>query len=347
MADLLAKQETQSLSVSRGQELTGQVISIDSKEVILDLGTKSEGVLSIKDLSPKEREDLKVGSNLKVFVTFPENESGQVVLALRKAIGKASSAVKWDKFEQALNSGRSFTGKGVEVNKGGLIVEVADVRGFLPSSQVALSQITDLEDLVGKDIAVTVIEVDPSQNRLIFSQKASISETIKEQLKKLSIGDKVSGKVAAVLPFGIFVTLDSGVEGLVHISEIAWEKIEDPGKLFKVGDSVEAEVISLDSNTNRVNLSIKQLQTDPFLEISKKFAQDDVVKGVVSKVNSTGVFLNLENGAEGLIYASKLEAGVEYQVGLKVQALVDSIDSAKRRISLVPFLKTTKGLIYK
>lgn len=347
MADLLAKQDLKKLSISRGQELVGQVVAITESEVTFDLGTKSEGVLTKKDLSGEQIKSLKIGDKLPVFVTLVENEAGQVLLSLKKATPRGIQNPKWDKFLSASKEGKTFTGKGVEVNKGGLIVEVGEVRGFLPASQVSLSQASALEDLIGKDVTVTVIEIDPSQNRLIFSQKANVSEEVKEKLGKIKLGDKVNGKVAAVLPFGIFVTLPDGVEGLVHVSEISWEKVEDPGKLFKVGDNVSTQVISVDSNTNRVNLSIKQTKTDPFLEIANKYKKDDVVKGIVSKVSNIGVFVTLGDNLEGLIHTSKIEQGTIYEVGQKVTALVDNIDPVKRRIALVPFITTTKGLIYK
>lgn len=347
MADLLAKETEKKLNISRGQELEGQIVQITPKEVILDLGLKSEGVLSKKDLPEDQLKSLKLGDKLKVFVNLTENESGQIVLGAHKSSSKSPSGAKWDKFEAALNSNRTFSGKGIEVNKGGLIVEVGEVRGFLPSSQVSLSQVGDIEELVGKDILVTVIEVDPNQNRLIFSQKTNVSEEVKDTLSKISVGDKVKGSVAAVLAFGVFVTLNDGVEGLVHISELAWEKVEDPGKLYKVGDSVEALVTSVDPNTNRVNLSIKQLLKDPFEETSKKYSKEMIVKGTVLKITSMGVFVSLEGGLEALIPSSKLDTSQKYEVGQNISAIVDNIDIVKRRIYLVSFITSTKDLIYK
>lgn len=348
MADLLAKQDKKTLSLNRGQEVEGEVVSILGQEIILDLGLKAEGILQKRDLAPETAANLKVGDKLLTFVLVPENESGQVVLGLQKAILRGDKSLpRWAKFEEALQSNRSLTGKGLEINRGGLIVEVNGVRGFLPSSQVSLSQAAKLDELVGQDLTVNVIEVDPSQNRLIFSQKANITEDVKKKLTLLKIGEKVKGKVVAVLPFGVFVTLDGGVEGLVHISEIAWEKVEDPASLYKVGDEVEAQVQATDVNTGRVNLSVKQLATDPFLERAKDFQTDDIIKGEISRITSTGVFVSLEGGVEGLIHATKTEAETEYKVGESVTCLIDSVDNQKRRVNLVPFITSTKDLIYK
>lgn len=350
MADLLAKQstslETKVLRLSRGQELTGEVIAVLSQELILDLGTKAEGVMPRRELPEDIKSSVKAGDKLPVYVIISENESGQVVLGYKKAPTKFVP-LKWEKFQKAINSDKVFKSKGLEVNKGGLIVEVDGIRGFVPSSQVNLSKVSNLEDLVGEEVMLNVIEVDPGQNRLIFSQRVAVSDEVKETFKKLKVGDEVSGKVAAVLPFGIFVSLNDGAEGLVHISELSWEKVEEPGKLFKIGDSVSAKIVSLDGNTHRVNLSVKQLTEDPFVRASQNYKKEDVVKGEITRINNMGVFVQLENSLEGLIPTLKIGQGEEYKVGSKVTALIDNIDSAKRRIYLSPFITTTKGLIYK
>ncbi len=368
MADLLAKNEYQTKSATRGQEIEGEVISIQKQDIILDLGTKSEGVLQKKDLTPEQAANLKIGDKLLTFVLQSENESGQVILGLQKALSKSGPLTgNWRKFQEAQEKNQVVKGMGIELNKGGLIVEVSGIRGFLPSSQVALSQVSNLDELVGKNLDVTIIEVDPNQNRLIFSQKSVISEDTKQNLSKLKVGDKVKGKVAAVLQFGIFVSLPDKVEGLVHVSEISWEKTEDPSTLYKVGDEVEAKVLSVDSQSGRVNLSIKQLAEDPFSKIAAHFQPDDVIKGTVTKVTTNGVFVELEDPeggvvegpglsvvegpglsvVEGLIQNTKLDSDTTYEIGQKITCLVDSVDKNKRRINLAPFVTSTKDLIYK
>ncbi len=349
MADLLAQQAKKPLNLNRGEEVEGSVIAITDSEVILDLGTKAEGVIYRKDLTDEQSQTLKVGSTLKAFVVVPENESGQALLTLQRAQGGRGSALgaKWAKFQESKDRNHTFIGKGIEVNKGGLIVEVSGVRGFLPSSQVNLSQAANIEELIGQDIEVTLIEVDPAQNRLIFTQKTKVSEDVKSKISQIKTGDTVKGSVAAVLPFGIFVSLPDGVEGLVHISEIAWEKAENPTQNFKVSDEVEAKVVSLDADTGRVNLSIKQLAADPFGAASENFQPDDVVKGEVTKVTTQGVNISLKDGVEGFVPAAKMDPSVSYEVGQTTNFLVDTVDSNKRRILLTPFLTSTEGLIYK
>ncbi len=347
MADLLAKQESKNIAITRGQEVEGTVVAILTSEIILDLGTKAEGVLQKKDLQTEALEKLKVGDKLKAIVIYTENDSGQTVLSLCKGAGGKPGRYSddWQKYIDAKESGEVFTAKGLEVNKGGLIVEIGKMRGFLPTSQVSLSKADNLDELIDQNIQVTVIEADPKQNRLILSQQTQVTEEVKDKLSSLKAGDEVKGKVAAVLPFGIFVSLEGGVEGLVHISELSWEKVEEPGSLFKVGDEVSAKVISTDHATGRVNLSVKQLSKDPFSEKIKDLQPNDVIKGEVTKISSMGVFVNLEAGVEGLVAASLVDS--EYKIGESAQFLIDSIDNQKRRVNLAPFVTSTKGMIYK
>lgn len=356
MADLLAKQDKISINLYRGQETSGTVVAILEKEIILDLGTKAEGVLPKRDLTEPQIETLKVGDKLDVFVAQSESESGQVILSSYKPqrlapkgsfFGKQSFPQdKLGRFENLKNSGKTVVGKGIELNKGGLIVEVEGVRGFLPTSQMSLTSAATLEELIGEDLEVKVIEIDSAQNRLIFSQKTELSEEEKKELSKLKIGDTITGKVAAIMPFGVFVSIESGGEGLVHISEVSWEKTEDASTLFKSGDSVTAKVVSVDTTTGRVNMSIKQMGVDPFKALAEKYSPDDVIKATVSKVSSQGIFFNLD-GVEGFMSSVKQEAEGKYEVGQSLNVLVDNIDTNKRRVNLVPFVTSTKDLIYK
>lgn len=347
MADLLAKQTDSNLKLERGQEVECEIIQITDSEAIVDLGSKAEGVLSIKEFPADKQDSLKIGDKVKAYVVRTENESGQVVLELYKTLPtKGKGNPRLEKFISAQRSGQVLKGRGMEVNRGGLVVEIDKVRGFLPSSLVSLSQAANLEELIDKDIQVTVVEVDPAQNRLILTQKANVSEETKAKLGKLKQGDKVSGEVIGVLSFGVIVKLEDGVEGLVHVSELSWDKVEDPSTLFKVGDKVEAQVISVDLDTGKANLSIKQLAADPFADKAKDYMPDDVVKATVTKVTGQGVFLEVD-GLEGFIPSGKLEADETYEIGKSLNCLVDSVDTQKRRLNLAPFITSTKDLIYK
>lgn len=353
MADLLAKQDKQTLRLNRNQEVQGTIVAILDSEIILDLGTKAEGALPKRDLSPEQVANLKVGDRLEVFVISPENESGQVVLSLQRSVlgRNPQMAAKWRKFEEAGRNNQTLKGKALEVNKGGLVVEINSLRGFLPSSQVSLEQASNLDKLIGQELSVSVIEVDPSQNRLILTQKHQVSEETKKKLSQLKLGDKIKGKVAEVLPFGLFIK-ELGddlneVEGLVHISEVAWERSDNVLENFAPGQEIEAAIVNVEPENGRINLSIRQLSEDPFEEIAKKYMPDDVVKGEVTKVNSSGVSVVLPDGLEGIIPAGKLDGTQEYKEGEEVTVLIDTIDTSRRRILLSPFLTSTEGLIYK
>lgn len=354
MEKLLASQPQKNINLYKNQEVMGEVITKSDKEVILDLGSKSEGVLSSRELSDKLA-DLKVGDKLKVYVVVPENEYGQTIVSLHATVNKMSSGlgkgrgINWDKFIQAQNQKSKLSGKVLEINKGGLIVAVESSRGFLPNSQVGFELLSKagkgLEDLVGQSLTVTVIEIDQNNNKLIFSQRGQVSPEVKKKLSSFVRGQKVTGKVIAVLPFGLVVDVE-GSEGLVFIWEIDWEKVEDLSKLYQAGDEVEVLVTGLDEDLGRLNLSIKQLTEDPFAKLSEKFPADEVVKGEITQVSDAGVVVALD-GVEGFLPASKLSPDITYEIGKQMSFLVDGVDVGRRRINLAPFVTTTEGLIYK
>ncbi len=349
MAELLAKQEHHVKKLSRGDSIEGTIITINPQELILDLGAKSEGVLAKKDINGELFKKLQVGNTLSVFVLSSENESGQVVLSMQRSMSNIKgNASKIQRFLDHLQSKKILTAKVMEANKGGLIVEVNGTRGFLPSSQLTLRAAMDIDSLVGKEIKVVVIEADPGQNRLIFAQKIEVSDELKAKLNQVQPGQSVKAKVEAILPFGIFVTaLELDLEGFVHISEASWEKLADLNSVFQAGQELDTKVLSVDFENARLNLSVKGLSEDPFGEATKDFQVDDVIKATVNKISNLGVHFVLAGGVEGLLPASKIETGSEYQVGEAVTLTVDSIDAQKRRINLVPFITSTKDLIYK
>lgn len=348
MEELLASQNKKFTTLNRGQEVEGEIVSITDREVILEIGAKSEGVLPKKELAQKE---IKIGDKIKAFVQLPENESGQVALSIYSAQPKFSSRGKtsWTKFIQAQNQKNKLRSKVIEVNKGGLIVEVEGTRGFLPNSQVGYDALSKsgkgMEELVGADLVVSVIEVDQENNKLIFSQRGQVSDEVKNKLKEFKNGQKLTGKIVAILPFGLVVDID-GVEGLVFISDVSWERQEDLTKLYSVGDEVEVMVVGLDEELGRLNLSIKQLSEDPFLQIAQNYPPDEVVKGEITGVSEAGVTVALEQ-AEGFLPSSKMEQGTTYEVGKSMSFLVDEVDSNRRRVDLAPFVTSTEGLIYK
>lgn len=353
MEQLLASAPQKLVSLSRNQEVLGEVVAITQKEVVLDLNSKSEGIIPKKEFGG-QISDLKIGQKIKAYVLEVENESGQTVLSLNptqlKASRKRRGGTSYDNFIQAQKQNRELTGVIVEANKGGLIVEVSGQMGFLPNSQVGfdlLSKISkDSSDLIGQSIKLNVIEIDEENNRLIFSQRTKLSDDYKKQLEEFKNKEQVTGKIVAILPFGLVVNVE-GLEGLVFINDVAWEKMDDLNTNFKVGQEIEAKVTGIDLELGRINLSIKHLSKDPFGEISKKFQPDDVVKGEVTSVTDVGVVMKLEGGVEGFLPISKMPAGQSYSTGNTISLLVDSVDLQRRRINLAPVITSTEGLIYK
>lgn len=369
MEELLASQTQKPVSIFRGKEVEGEVVSITDKEIILDLGTKSEGVVSTRDFQEPQLKDLKVGSKLKAFVYMSENEHGQTLLSLQRQAPRMQSDersfrggssrggksrggkfIDWSRFIQAQNQKSKMQGSVLEVNKGGLIVESAGIRGFLPNSQVGFELLSKagagMDSLIGQDLTVTVIEVDQDNNKLIFSERGQVSEVVKERLKTFKAGQKTFGKIVAILPFGLVVDVE-GSEGLVFISDVSWEKVEDLSKIFSTGQELEVLVSSIDNELGRLNLSVKQLSEDPFGKIAEDYPVDEVVKGTVSEVSPSGVVVKLSGGIEGFLPVSKMSPDTVYEPEKSMTFLVDGVDSQKRRINLAPFVTSTAGLIYK
>lgn len=340
MADLLTQTGYTLKGLKRGDLVEGVITSLAPHEILIDAGAKSEGLVSERDfnLISDLLKTLKVGDKVTAYVISPEDESGHIILSLRKA----GLDYKWKTLLEAKEKGEIVTVRGLEVNRGGLIVDWQNLRGFIPASQIDISYINKPQELIGQEIQVKILEIEQKNNRLIFSQKAALSKEdelkIKEKLSKIKIGETYEGVATGVTSFGVFVNID-GVEGLVHISEIAWEKINDPKEHFRLGDKVKVLVLETDKKTGRLNLSIKKLSPDPYEKLSKDYTQQKIIKGEITKLTSFGAFVRLEGSVEGLIHVSKIPPNRELKVGEEVECLIESIDSQKRKISLALVLK--------
>ncbi|MBU2051893.1 MAG: S1 RNA-binding domain-containing protein [Patescibacteria group bacterium] len=331
--------------LKRGQKVQGVVTDINKRMVLIDIGSKTEGIVTDKELelSREMMSGLKVGDKIEAYIQNPENERGQILLSLKQTLLNK----RWEYFDELIKSGEVVRVKGLEVNKGGIIVKVAGVRGFVPASQFGRVYLGRLEELQNKSFEVKVIEVNRNNNRLIFSEKA-VSEQAAlahqaEALKKVKPGDSLSGVVSGIMPFGIFVradisngpkTKDMFLEGLVHISEISWEKVDNPANHYKVGDQVKVKVIGVDVKSTRLHLSVKQLLTDPWLELVKKYPEGKKVKGEITRLAGFGAFVNLSSGVDGLIHISKIPSDKEFKVGDAIECFVEKVDAEHRRISL-------------
>ncbi len=331
-------------SPKKGDLVTGIVTSLSRKFVQVDIGGKTEGIVTDKEFEAAVdfARELKVGETVKAFVVSAENDRGQILLSFKKA----AVDQKWDAFKSAMDDGTIVTVRGLELNKGGMIVSYEGVRGFVPTSQFGKTVIGELESLLGKSFKVKIIEVDREKNRLIFSERhVSEEELIKQKtaaLDAVKVGEVYEGVVSGILSFGAFVTLcvpmedgsQGHIEGLVHISEISWEKVEDPNKYVKSGDTVKVKVLAVDQASGKLTLSIKQTNDDPWAIAKEKYPEGTVVAGVVSRVAQFGIFVHLEAGIDGLVHISKIVNMEMPRVGEEVSVTVESVDPGARRMSL-------------
>ncbi|HYD34845.1 MAG TPA: S1 RNA-binding domain-containing protein [Vitreimonas sp.] len=345
MADLLASTNYQIIVPKKGTNVVGAVTGKQKKTLLVDIGSKTEGVVTDKEyeMAADYIDQLKPGDKVEAIVLSSENDKGQVLLSLKQAAMDA----KWQYFLDAMAKDEVLDAKGVEVNKGGLIVVVNGVRGFVPSSQFGKQFMGNINKLKGETLKVKAIEVDREKNRLIFSERhVSEAKELAQRAKALESvksGESYWGTVSGVMHFGLFVTVevpvegsDSNglVEGLVHISEISWEKVNNPKDYHKVGDRIQVKVLGVDDQTGKLNLSMKQLSNDPWQGISDRYPVGTTFEGTVTRVEPFGVFVNVEPGVDGLIHSSKLTPDTTFQKSDKVTVTVESVDADQRRMSL-------------
>lgn len=335
---------------TQGEIRPGFIATIRDNEILVSIGTKSEGVISGKELEqiPAEvRSTFKVGLEIPVFVIAPEDQNGNVVLSYLRAREEQD----WDDVEALLASGESYDSKVVGYNKGGLIVPIGQLRGFVPASQVSLlrrpSSSENAEQkyarMIGEPMRVRVIEVDRSRRRLILSERSALQET-RETLKDrlldgLAEGDVRVGRVTSLADFGAFVNID-GADGLVHLSEISWDRIQHPNEVLKVGEEVKVRVISVDRERKRIGLSIRQLQQDPWMRKVGELKEGMLIQGTITHLTKFGAFARIGDDLEGLIHVSELS---EQRIGHPKEVVkegdsltlrVIKIDPERRRIGL-------------
>lgn len=356
MAQLLAKSLYQPNFLKRGQRITATVSSITPKQILLDIGGKAEAVVLERDrkMLSDLLKTIKVGDSVQASVLDPESDYGYPLVSLRAFMSNKS----WEALKKIQAEDGKVQCEISEVTRGGIIVDVLGLAGFIPASH--LSDGAEGGNVAaGLRIEAKILELDPSSNRLVLSQKLASfkAKDLEKILSQIEIGKTYKGVVAGITKFGIFVTLVEGsgidfskspIEGLVHISEVSWEKVSELDKLFSLGDEVEVMVIGVDKKNKKLNLSLKQLMQDPFDAVAKKLSasKDTQVRGVVSRVTKFGVFVTIESGlpegvsgVEGLIHQSKISPGTEFLPGEKISCTIESVDTKKRRIALVPVLK--------
>ncbi|MEO5966367.1 MAG: 30S ribosomal protein S1, partial [Candidatus Limnocylindrales bacterium] len=356
MEELLAEQDSDIKSFKHGDVVEGTVVRIDKDEILVDIGAKSEGVVSNRELFGRNAETqptLAIGDTVLVYVLQPESPEGHVVLSLRRA----GLERKWRSMQEQFEAGIIIDAPVIDHNKGGLIVDCG-IRGFVPISQIvdfprrpqneqprdAAQEIAEkLQPYIGRKLRLKILEVNRKANRLILSEKVALYEERREKrdelFSSLQVSQKVTGNVRSIAPFGIFIDL-GGIDGLVHKSELSWNKVNNPEAGYKVGDEVEAEVIDINHERGRISLSIRRLQPDPWESTVADFKVGDVIDGTVTKLVNFGAFVRVREGLEGLIHISELShqrvahPGDVVHEGQVLKLKIISLDSERHRLGL-------------
>ena len=356
MEELLAEQDSDIKSFKHGDVVEGQVVRIDKDEILVDIGAKSEGVVSNRELFGRHGDgqpELAIGDTVLVYVLQPESPEGHVVLSLRRA----GLERKWRAMQEQFEAGVIIEAPVIDHNKGGLIVDCG-IRGFVPISQIvdfprrpqndqprdAAQEIAEkLMPFVGRKLRLKILEVNRKANRLILSEKVALYEERREKrdelFSSLQVGQKVTGTVRSIAPFGVFIDL-GGIDGLVHKSELSWNKVNNPESGYHVGEEVEAEVIDINHERGRISLSIRRLQPDPWHSTVADFKVGDIIDGTVTKLVNFGAFVRVRDGLEGLIHISELShqrvahPGDVVHEGQSLKLKIISLDSERHRLGL-------------
>ncbi|MGZ3637837.1 MAG: 30S ribosomal protein S1 [Ktedonobacterales bacterium] len=351
MQRLLDEQEAQFKSIKRGDVVEGQIVRIDADEILVDIGLKSEGVLGTRELPQSgygSLSELHVGDNVLVYVMQPETPEGHAIVSIKRARLERQWRIAQEQYER----GDLLEAEVIDHNKGGLIVNLEGIRGFVPISQILnlkredtadnVETQTKLQNMVGRKLQLKIIEINRNRNRLILSERLAVQEwrakRREELLNELQVGEVRKGVVSNLSNFGAFVDL-GGADGLVHISQLAWSRVNHPSEVLKVGQEVEVQVLSVDKEKKKIALSIKRAEIDPWTTVEQRYQIGQVVKGTVTKIAPFGAFARIEDGVEGLIHLSELPAGQQdpkavLKEGQEVNVRILRIDPERRRLGL-------------
>ncbi|MFH1956501.1 MAG: S1 RNA-binding domain-containing protein [Patescibacteria group bacterium] len=316
-----------SWNVPKANELIeGTVLEKSGKNIFVDLSPFGTGIIYGREFNIARDiiKSLKSGDKIIVKVTELENEMGYISLSLKEA----KQEIVWRDAEEIKNNKTTLKLKISEANKGGLIIEWRGIPGFLPTSQLKPEHYPRIEDgdkdkileelkkLIGTEIEVNILTLNLKEGKLIFSEKAGDSEEIKEKISKYKVGDIIDGEITGIVDFGVFIKIEEGLEGLVHISELDWGLVESPNDLFKVEEKVKAQIINI--KDDKISLSVKALKINPWEEAEKKYKKDDIVNGVVIRFNKHGALISIEEGIFGLVHISEFESEANMKTKLEL-----------------------------
>lgn len=348
----LLEQEFSHVIPQHGETLEGTIVEINSNEIVVDIGCKSEGIVPARDLDrmdPEILEELAVGDTVFVYVVRSQDQSGNSILSLSRALMETD----WQKASEMFEAEEVFEGTVSSCNRGGVIVRVGRVRGFVPASQIASvrlsrsdseeERIERLSELVNQNFMFKIIELDRRRNRLILSERAAMREWRQDQkdrlIDELEEGETRKGTVSSLCDFGAFVDL-GGADGLIHLSELSWSRVGHPREVLKVGQEVEVYVLGVDRDRKRIALSLKRLKAEPWTTVEERYEIGQLVKATVTKITDFGAFARLDEEIEGLIHISELSEdriGHPNEVvseGQELELRIIRIDAARQRMGL-------------
>lgn len=352
MAELLAQEEASIQTIVPGTIVKGVVASKRASEIYVDIGAKYEGLVEPRDLEnfdPEEIAGIKVGDTIPVYVLRMQTDEEDHI---RLSLSQARAEKDWDDAEVLFKAGEIVESEVIGNNKGGLIVSFGHVRGFVPGSQLTSVQYTSQnkaerwDELTGETLRLKIIEVDRTRNRLIFSERAASDDLRKERakekakfLEELSEGDVRPGQVTSLADFGAFVDI-GGIDGLIHLSELAWTHVSDPSEILNVGDKIEVYILKVEHDQQRVALSLKRLQPEPWSEVFDYYQINQVVDATITKLTNFGAFARIDNRIEGLIHISEIsEKNIAHPKDVvaenqEVKVRIIHIDPERRRMGL-------------
>ena len=324
--------------ISEGQIVMGRILAITNKEVLVDIGFKSEGTIPLEEF--EDPGNIKIGDKVEVFLDSIEDTDGQLILSRKKA----SFMRLWDKVVDIFNEGGTIEGKCVRRIKGGIVVDLMGVDAFLPGSQIDVKPIRDFDTLIGKTFVFKIVKVNRLRKNIVVSRRALLEESMMEEREKILVelekGQVREGTVKNITDFGVFVDL-GGVDGLLHINDLSWGRINHPSEVVKLDEKIKVVVLDFNDAKDRISLGLKQLQPHPWQEIEKKYPEGAVVKGRVVSIADYGAFIELETGIEGLIHVSEMSwtrHGIHpskmVSIGEEVEVKVLNVDKERKRISL-------------
>jgi small subunit ribosomal protein S1 len=325
-------------SIAEGEIVKGTVLSLDEKDVLVDVGFKSEGIVSLSEFA--DPGSIKVGDTIEVFLEKMENQDGLVVLSKQRA----DFVRVWDRVKEAHDDGQVVEGRMIRKIKGGVVVDLYGVEAFLPGSQIALRQVQNVDALLGQTVSVKIIKLNKRRRNIVVSRRSVLEEEREKMkgkiLKDLAKDQIREGQVKNITDFGAFVDL-GGIDGLLHITDMSWGRVGHPSELVKIGDKVRVKVLNFDPEKERISLGLKQLEPYPWEGVDEKYKVGDRVNGRVVSITDYGAFVELEKGVEGLVHVSEMSwtrhvrhPSKVVNIGDEIEAVVLKVDKANEKVSL-------------